>query len=150
MDELYSMTTAFSLLPFFPPFLGMGRGSMLAPAKLIDIPCIHCGQFLIEVEFSTAYSLVCDNYHCPLFREGQGIELKKAAPPVKRHYKQSPCYFRHLDIKRENYALLRRRGVPAKEAGLYCSIRRTKELLAEIQEGVENGHHWRHLCNTQV
>jgi len=75
------------------------RAFRAGPPAVTDIPCSDCRSPLIKDEFVLGFRLMCDNHECPLFREGQGIELKE---PVRRATRKTlqPGYQRWL-IKRQ-------------------------------------------------
>ena len=50
-----------------------------------NLLCVHCLQPLIYIKFSQHYLIVCDNYHCILFREqGQGIVPRNDDEPQEK------------------------------------------------------------------
>lgn len=73
-----------SLYSFFPPFMDMVGEGLLRPRHhsgngrrpQLKIPCQVCGMPLIEIAVNNHFRLVCDNYHCRLFRECQGNRAK--------------------------------------------------------------------------
>lgn len=42
-----------------------------------NTPCRHCGESMIETEFARHFRCMCNNFHCPLYRECQGIREKE-------------------------------------------------------------------------
>ena len=118
------MNTAF-LDSFFPPILSNGRDQQ---PRLASPPanCRLCGEPLIESEFPKHFVLMCDNYHCYMFRQPQGNKEKKPSPEPALSY---------LEQKKINYHALRALDIPSRKASVLSSNKRVREIEEQARLG---------------
>lgn len=111
------------------------RPLRLGQPEPTDIPCSECGRPLIKDELALGFRLMCDNYECHLFREGQGIEVKSRSKTLA-HFNNLDGYLRFIAKRNENYRQLRNMGFGPQFAKRFKSTKQTERISRLIKRGL--------------
>ena len=105
------------------------------PCPATEIPCSNCGRPLIKDEFVLGFRLMCDNYECHLFRQGQRIELKSRSKSLA-HFNNLDGYLAYIKKRSENYYQLRSMGFKPRFAKCFQSTKQTERITKLVERGV--------------